>query len=40
MACKKGTSKKKRTRGRFKCTECGAVVKKKADVCEPKKIKI
>jgi hypothetical protein len=39
MGCKKGAPKKKPKRGRFKCTECGTVVKKKADVCDPKKIK-
>jgi hypothetical protein len=39
MGCKKGKSKIKRKPGRYTCTECGAVVKKKNDACEPKKIK-
>ena len=39
MGCKKGVARKKPKKGRFKCTECGAVVKKKADVCDPSKIK-
>ena len=39
MSCRKGKSKAKAKVGRFRCVECGAVVKKKADVCEPKKVK-
>ncbi|MGD8439274.1 MAG: hypothetical protein PVG53_01970 [Holophagae bacterium] len=39
MSCLKGESKAKPKPGRFECDDCGAVVKKKADVCEPKKIK-
>jgi hypothetical protein len=39
MSCRKGrsTAKPKKT-GRYRCKDCGAVVKKKGDVCEPKKI--
>ncbi len=39
MSCRKGKSEVKAKSGRFRCTDCGAVVKKKADVCEPKKVK-
>jgi transcription initiation factor TFIIIB Brf1 subunit/transcription initiation factor TFIIB len=42
MGCrKKGSSKTapKAKPGRFECTDCGAVAKKKDQVCEPKKIK-
>jgi hypothetical protein len=39
MSCLKGESKAKPKPGRFECDDCGAVVKKKSDVCEPKKIK-
>jgi hypothetical protein len=41
MGCKKGTSKVKPKPGRYRCGECGTVVKKKKkkDLCEPKKIK-
>ena len=39
MGCKKGAAKKRPKKGRFACVECGAVVKKKGDVCEPKKLK-
>jgi hypothetical protein len=40
MECKKGKTKfKPKKPGRYECDDCGAVVKKKDDVCEPKKIK-
>ena len=39
MSCRKGKSKAKPKKGRFECTDCGAVVKKKKDICEPKKLK-
>jgi len=41
MSCKKGESKAKPKPGRYRCKDCGAVVKKKKkeDLCEPKKIK-
>jgi hypothetical protein len=39
MSCRKGKSKTKPKKGRFECDDCGAVVKKKGDVCDPKKIK-
>ena len=39
MGCRKGKSKVKPKQGRFRCEDCGAVVKKKADVCDPKKVK-
>jgi hypothetical protein len=39
MSCQKGKSKAKAKPGRFRCTDCDAVVKKKKDACEPKKIK-
>jgi hypothetical protein len=39
MSCLKGESKAKPKPGRFECDDCGAVVKKKSDICEPKKIK-
>jgi hypothetical protein len=39
MGCRKGKSKVKPKAGRYRCTDCGAVVKKKGDVCEPKKVK-
>jgi len=39
MGCKKKKTEAKPKPGRFKCTDCGAVVKKKDQVCEPKKIK-
>jgi transcription initiation factor TFIIIB Brf1 subunit/transcription initiation factor TFIIB len=38
MSCKKGESSSKPKKGRYRCKDCGAVVKKKAEVCEPKKI--
>jgi hypothetical protein len=40
MSCRKGKSKAKPKKGRYACDDCGAVVKKKADVCDPKKIKV
>jgi hypothetical protein len=39
MSCRKGKSKAKPKPGRYRCTDCGAVVKKKGDVCDPKKVK-
>ena len=39
MSCRKGKSKVKPKPGRFECSECGAVVKKKSDVCDAKKVK-
>jgi len=39
MSCRKGKSKVKPKPGRYRCSDCGAVVKKKGDVCEPKKVK-
>jgi hypothetical protein len=41
MSCKKGESTAKPKPGRYRCKDCGAVVKKqeKKDLCEPKKIK-
>ena len=39
MSCKKGKSTAKAKPGRFVCKDCQAVAKKKADLCEPKKIK-
>ena len=39
MSCRKGKSKAKSKKGRYECDDCGAVVKKKSDVCDPKKIK-
>jgi len=39
MSCQKGKSKAKPKTGRYRCEECGAVVKKKSDVCDPKKVK-
>jgi hypothetical protein len=39
MSCKNGESSAKPKSGRFRCKDCGAVVKKKKQVCEPKKIK-
>ena len=38
MGCRRGKSKSKPKAGTYRCTECGAVVAKKKDVCEPKKI--
>jgi len=39
MTCRKGESSAKPKPGRFVCKDCGAVVKKKQQVCDPKKIK-
>ena len=39
MSCLKGKSKVKPKPGRFRCSDSGAVVKKKIDVCDPKKVK-
>ena len=39
MSCKKGESKVKAKSGRYRSKDCGAVVKKKTKVCDPKKIK-
>lgn len=39
MGCNKGKSKAKPKPGRYECVDCGAVVKKKNDVCDPKKLK-
>jgi hypothetical protein len=39
MSCQKGKSKVKPKHGRYRCEDCKAVVKKKSDVCEPKKVK-
>lgn len=38
MSCRKGKSSAKPKPGRFKCKKCGAVVKKKDEVCKPRKI--
>jgi len=38
MKCKEGKSTAKTKLGRYRCKDCKAVVKKKKDVCEPKKI--
>ena len=37
--CKKGKSKVRARPGRYRCGKCGAVSKKKDNLCEPKKIK-
>lgn len=39
MSCRKGKSKTKPKNGTYRCTKCDAVVKKKKDVCEAKKVK-
>jgi len=39
VSCQKGKSKAKPKPGRFRCADCGAVVKAKKDACEPEKIK-
>ncbi len=39
MSCKKGESTSKPKKGRYRCKDCGAVVKKKKEACDPKKIK-
>jgi len=37
--CLKGESEAKPKPGRYQCRNCGAVTKKKRNVCKPKKIK-
>ena len=39
MACLKGKSENEPKPGRFRCSKCGAVSKKKKHICKPKKIK-
>jgi len=39
MGCKKSASKGKQKQARYRCADCGAVVQKKSDVCDPKKMK-
>lgn len=39
MGCKKGKSETKSKSGRYECKKCGAVVKKKGQICKPHKIK-
>jgi hypothetical protein len=39
MSCLKGKFEAKAKAGRFRCKACGAVAKKKAHLCKPKKIK-
>jgi hypothetical protein len=39
VSCKKGKSVAKPKTGRYTCKDCGAVAKKKSEVCDPKKIK-
>ncbi|HOC42472.1 MAG TPA: hypothetical protein PKJ99_05560 [Thermoanaerobaculales bacterium] len=39
MSCRKGKSTARAKVGAFRCAECGAVVKKKKDACQPKRIK-
>ena len=39
MGCRKGESEHKPKPGRYKCSRCGAVSKKKGHLCKPKKIK-
>ncbi|HSN55944.1 MAG TPA: hypothetical protein VLT32_14825 [Candidatus Sulfomarinibacteraceae bacterium] len=38
MSCRKGKSTAKPKSGRYECADCGAVVKKKKDVCDPQKV--
>lgn len=38
MSCKKGESTAKPGPGRYRCKDCRAVVRKKSEVCDPKKI--
>ena len=38
MSCKKGKSTAKEKPGRYRCKDCNAVVKKKSEACDPKKI--
>jgi hypothetical protein len=37
--CLKGKKKDEDKPGNYKCKKCGAISKKKGDLCEPKKIK-
>ena len=37
--CIKDKPRKKRKPGRFECSKCGAVSKKKKKLCKPKKIR-
>jgi hypothetical protein len=39
MGCLKGKSKSADDEAKFKCKKCGAKVKKKGDICKPKKLK-
>jgi len=39
MSCLHGKSKAKHKPGHVECKKCGAVAKKKKDVCKPKAIK-
>jgi hypothetical protein len=39
MGCLKGKSKTPDEEAKFKCKKCGAKVKKKGDICKPKKLK-
>jgi transcription initiation factor TFIIIB Brf1 subunit/transcription initiation factor TFIIB len=39
MKCKEGKSTARLKPGRYRCKDCGAVVKKKKEVCEPEKTK-
>ena len=39
MSCLKGKSENKPKPGRYVCSKCKAVTKKKGHVCKPKKIK-
>jgi transcription initiation factor TFIIIB Brf1 subunit/transcription initiation factor TFIIB len=38
MGCRKGKSTAKPKAGHYECADCGAVVKKKKDVCDPQKV--
>lgn len=37
--CRKDKESQKRKPGRYECTKCGTVYKKKKELCHPKKIK-
>ena len=37
--CLNGKSKSKPKAGRFRCKKCGAVTRKKKNICKPRKIK-
>lgn len=39
MGCLKDEPRRKPKSGWFRCSDCGAVAKKKKNLCEPKKIK-